>query len=261
MSGERPIRVLLADDHRLVRSGFRVILEIEDDIEVVGEAADGASAVRMVGEHDPDVVLMDVEMPVLDGLAATRQITSADATGRPAVLILTTFDRDDYLFTALQAGASGFLLKNSTPEALTEAIRVLARGDALLAPEITRRVIATFAVPAVPGGPSGSDALPTSQRLPAPPWSPAGRVGVAGVDRSPVEPPVDRRLAGLTPREHEVLVALAGGASNPEIAAALHLGETTVKTHVSRVLAKLDARDRTQAVVLAYELGVVRPGS
>ncbi|MGX6607270.1 response regulator [Micromonosporaceae bacterium Da 78-11] len=220
---DKPIRVLLADDHRLVRTGFRVILEIEDDIEVVGEAADGAQAVELADRHRPDVVLMDVEMPGMDGLEATRRITVDDG---PSVLILTTFDRDDYLFAALQAGASGFLLKNGTPEALTEAVRVLARGDALLAPEITRRVISAFTRP-------GS--------------------GAAGS-------PEVRRLDELTPREHEVLVALAGGATNAEIAVALRLGGTTVKTHVSRVLMKLGARDRTQAVVLAYELGVVRPG-
>ena len=212
------IRVLLADDHQMVRTGFRVILELEDDIEVVGEAADGARAIALAASLRPDVVLMDVEMPGTDGLAATRSIT---AESGPAVLILTTFDRDEYLFQALRAGASGFLLTNGTPEALVEAVRVVARGDALLAPEITGRVIATFARPAGP----------------AP----------------------GRRLDDLTPREHEVLVRLAGGATNAEIAAALHLGETTVKTHVSRVLMKLGARDRTQAVMLAYELGVVRP--
>jgi DNA-binding NarL/FixJ family response regulator len=217
------IRVLIADDHQMVRTGFRVILEIEDDIEVVGEAADGKQAVDQAATLQPDVVLMDVEMPGMDGLEATRRITAADG---PSVLILTTFDRDEYLFEALQAGASGFLLKNGTPEALTDAVRVLARGDALLAPEITRRVIAAFARP--------------------------GSVSGAGADA--------RRLDELTPREHEVLVLLAGGCTNAEMAAELHLGETTVKTHVSRVLMKLGARDRTQAVVLAYELGVVRPG-
>ena len=222
------IRVLVADDHQMVRTGFRVILELEDDIEVVGEAADGAQAIDLAGSLLPDVVLMNVEMPGTDGLTATRRITAQDG---PRVLILTTFDRDEYLFEALQAGASGFLLKNGTPEALTEAVRVVARGDALLAPEITRRVIAAFARPAGPAGAGG----------------PAG-------------PAPGRRLADLTPREHEVLVLLAGGATNAEIAAALHLGETTVKTHVSRVLMKLGARDRTQAVVFAYELGVVHPG-
>ncbi|MFI6225750.1 response regulator [Micromonospora echinospora] len=219
------IRVLLADDHHLVRTGFRVILEAEDDIEVVGEASDGRQAVDLAARQRPDVVLMDVEMPGTDGLEATRRIVAAD-TG-PAVLILTTFDRDDYLFAALQAGASGFLLKNGTPEALIDAVRVVARGDALLAPEITRRVIATFARPG--GTPAG------------------GRADGA-------------RLSELTPREHEVLVLLAGGATNAEIATGLFLGEATVKTHVSRVLAKLGLRDRTQAVVYAYEHGVVTPG-
>ncbi|MFC4067929.1 response regulator [Actinoplanes subglobosus] len=211
------VTVLLADDHQLVRTGFRVILEMEDDITVVGEAADGAQAVEMALRLRPDVVLMDVEMPGVDGLEATRRIA---ADGGPSVLILTTFDRDDYLFAALRAGASGFLLKNGTPEALTEAVRVVASGEALLAPAVTRRVISTFTTP-----------------------------NTTGV-----------RLDQLTPREHEVLVLLAGGATNAEIATTLRLGETTVKTHVSRILMKVGARDRTQAVVLAYELGVVRPG-
>ncbi|MBB2942255.1 DNA-binding NarL/FixJ family response regulator [Actinoplanes lutulentus] len=214
------ITVLVADDHALVRTGFRVILEMEDDITVVGEAADGERATELALSLRPDVVLMDVEMPGVDGLEATRRIAAA---GGPSVLILTTFDRDDYLYAALQAGASGFLLKNGTPEDLTEAVRVIAAGDALLAPAVTRRVIAGFTAP--------------RPRVP--------------------EPTV--RLGELTPREHEVLVLLAGGATNAEIAAGLRLGETTVKTHVSRVLMKLGARDRTQAVVLAYELGVVRP--
>lgn len=228
---DRPVRVLLADDQHLVRTGFRVILEVEDDIEVVGEAADGARAVSMTRVLRPDVVLMDVQMPGVDGLEATRRITAEqDEPGGPAVLILTTFDRDDYLFAALRAGASGFLLKNGTPEALVEAIRVLARGDGLLAPELTRRVIATFARPGDPAAPAGGRARP------------------------------EVALRDLTPREREVLVLVAGGASNAEIAAELHLGEATVKTHVSRVLAKLGLRDRVQAVVFAYEHGVVRPG-
>lgn len=228
---DRPIRVLLADDQHLVRTGFRVILEVEDDIEVVGEAADGERAASMARALRPDVVLMDVEMPGVDGLEATRRITAEDdGPGGPAVLILTTFDRDDYLFAALRAGASGFLLKNGTPEDLIEAIRVLARGDGLLAPELTRRVIATFA-------------------------RPGGSVTPGGPRTAP-----EAALRDLTPREREVLVLVAGGASNGEIAAALHLGEATVKTHVSRVLAKLGLRDRVQAVVFAYEHGVVRPG-
>ncbi|GAA2544503.1 response regulator transcription factor [Winogradskya consettensis] len=214
------IRVLLADDHHLVRTGFRVILEIEDDIEVVGEASDGLEAIDLSRRLKPDVILMDVEMPGMSGLEATRQLTAEDG---PAVLILTTFDRDDYLFAALRAGASGFLLKNDSPEALTEAVRVLAAGEGLLAPSITRRVIEAFAT-------------------------------IKARDREAT------RLDELTPREHEVFVLLAGGATNAEIAAELRLGETTVKTHVSRVLMKIGARDRTQAVVLAYELGVVRPG-
>jgi DNA-binding NarL/FixJ family response regulator len=219
--------VVVVDDHQLVRAGFRIILEIEDDIEVVGEAADGARAVDLVARLAPDVVLMDVEMPGMDGLEATRRITATTAAGGPSVLILTTFDRDDYLFAALQAGASGFLLKNGTPEAMIEAVRVLARGDALLAPEITGRVISRFARPGTLNAVNSTDAL---------------------------------GAAGLTPREHEVLVQLAAGATNAEIAVALHLGETTVKTHVSRVLMKLGVRDRTQAVVFAFEHGIVRPG-
>lgn len=224
-AASRAIRILLADDHHLARTGFRVILEVEDDIQVVGEAADGERAVSMAGTLRPDVVLMDVEMPRVDGLEATRRIVADLARPHaPAVLILTTFDRDDYLFAALRAGASGFLLKNGTPEALVAAIRVVARGDGLIAPELTRRVIAAFARP---GG------EPTT---------------AAGA------------LPDLTPREHEVLVLVASGASNAEIAATLRLGEATVKTHVSRVLVKLGLRDRVQAVVFAYEHGVVRPG-
>ncbi|MEV4754102.1 response regulator transcription factor [Micromonospora sp. NPDC049559] len=214
------IRIVVADDQQLVRAGFRVILETEDDLVVVGEAADGAEAVELAARHRPDVVLMDVEMPRLDGLAATRRIVGAPGGG-PAVLILTTFDRDDYLFAALQAGASGFLLKNGSPEELIDAVRILARGDALLAPQITRRVIAAFSTPSsVPGQPA----------------------------------------AELTEREREVLVLLAGGLSNQEIAARLVLGEATVKTHVSRVLMKLGLRDRTHAVIYAYENGLVTPG-
>jgi DNA-binding NarL/FixJ family response regulator len=222
MTGEQVIRVLIADDHPMVRVGFRTILETEDDIAVVGEAGDGLQAVDLVAATSPDVVLMDVEMPGIDGLEATRRIT---AKYRPAVLIVTTFDRDDYLFAALRAGASGFLLKNGTPEDMIEAVRVVARGDALLAPEVTRRVIAAF----------------------------------AGEDR-PL-PRAAHRLAQLTEREHEVLVLLASGASNAEIATHLHLSEATVKTHVSRVLTKLGVRDRTQAVVFAYQNGVVRPAA
>jgi DNA-binding NarL/FixJ family response regulator len=213
------LRVLLADDQDLVRAGFRVILGMEDDIEVVGEAGDGLAAVDLVTRLRPDVVLMDVQMPGIDGLEATRRVLAGTET---KVVILTTFDREDYLFEALRAGASGFLLKNASPEDLVEAVRIVARGDALLSPEVTRRVIARFSAPAPP--------------VPA------------------------HRPPELTDREFEVLVQLARGSSNAEIAKELYLGETTVKTHVSRVLTKLGLRDRTHAVVFAYEHGIVAPG-
>jgi DNA-binding NarL/FixJ family response regulator len=219
----RPLRVVLADDQELVRAGFRVILGTEDDIEVVGEAGDGHTAVELVERLRPDVVLMDVQMPGVDGLAATRRILGTITPEQPVkVVILTTFDREDYLFEALRCGASGFLLKNASPEDLVESVRVVARGDALLSPEVTRRVIARFSTPGTP-------------------------------------PPV-ARPPELTDREFEVLVALARGASNAEIAQELYLGESTVKTHVSRVLGKLGLRDRTHAVVFAYENGIVAPG-
>ncbi|MDQ0381057.1 response regulator [Amycolatopsis thermophila] len=217
-----PLRVVLADDQDLVRAGFRVILGTEEGIEVVGEARDGIEAVEVAGREKPDVVLMDVQMPRLDGLEATRRILGDDpAASAVRVVILTTFDREDYLFEALRAGASGFLLKNASPEDLVESVRIVARGDALLSPEVTRRVIARFTTPATPAG---------------------------------------RRPPSLTDREFEVLVLMARGASNAEIAAELYLGETTVKTHVSRILRKLDLRDRTHAVVFAYEQGIVAPG-
>jgi DNA-binding NarL/FixJ family response regulator len=219
----QPIRVVLADDQDLVRAGFRVILGTEVGIEVVGEARTGIEAVDRVTALRPDVVLMDVQMPEMDGLEATRQILRLAAAEPPVrVVILTTFDREDYLFGALQAGASGFLLKNARPEDLVDAVRVVARGDALLSPEVTRRVLERFTRPV---------------------------------------PPQPHRPPELTDREYDVLVALARGASNAEIAEQFVLGETTVKTHVSRVLMKLGLRDRTQAVVYAYEHGVVAPGS
>jgi len=220
------IRVLLADDQELVRAGFRIILETDPSIEVVGEAGDGQAAVRLCEELQPDVVCMDVQMPGVDGLEATRQIVARDDLAA-SVLVLTTFNRDDYLFTALQAGASGFLLKNSSPEELVNAVRVLARGDALLSPDVTRQVISRFSAPA--------DA-----------HAQAATRGAA--EGGPID--------DLTDREREVLGLLAAGLSNGEIAARLYLGEATVKTHVSKVLLKLGLRDRIQAVIFAYENGL-----
>jgi DNA-binding NarL/FixJ family response regulator len=212
------IRVLLVDDHALARTGFRMVLDAEPDIEVVGEAATGRQAVHSAGRLAPDVVLMDVRMPEMDGIAATRSIVAGEDA--PRVLILTTFDLDEYVYDALAAGASGFLLKDAGPEQLIHAIRVVAAGDALLAPSVTRRLIDELVVP--------------------------GRRRVGTV----------RELDELTPREREVLGLVAQGLSNAEIAELLVVEETTVKTHVSRLLAKLGLRDRVQAVVLAYELGV-----
>jgi DNA-binding NarL/FixJ family response regulator len=215
------IGVLLADDQAMVRAGFRMILESDPGIEVVGEAANGEQATASTRRLRPDVVLMDVQMPGSDGLEATRRITgSPDLASR--VVILTTFERDEYVFEALRAGATGFLLKNSSPEDLVLAIRTVSAGDALLSPSVTRRVIAQFARPGDAGG-----------AAPAPPE--------------------------LTEREAEVLRLVAAGRSNAEIAGTLYVGEATVKTHVSRVLAKLGLRDRVQAVVFAYESGMVRP--
>ena len=222
------IRVLLVDDHALVRTGFRMVLDSEPDIEVVGEAGDGHQAIHRAARLAPDVVLMDVRMPGMDGIAATRAIVAAGGVGNtpaPKVLILTTFDLDEYVFDALTAGASGFLLKDVPPEQLTAGIRAVAGGDALLAPAVTRRLIDEF----VQAGP----------RRATPP----------------------RELDELTPRELQVLQLVAQGLSNAEIAAALVVEETTVKTHVSRLLAKLGLRDRVQAVVLAYESGLVGSGS
>ncbi len=234
-----PLRVLLVDDQRLVRSGFAMILSAEDDIEVVGEAANGQEAVAAAVEHRPDVILLVVLMPVLDGIAATREVVLADA-GK--VIILTTFDRDDYLFAALDAGASGFLLKNADPDHLVSAIRAVAEGHALLSPEVTRRVIEQMTT---------GRAAATSPGL-----------GSAGCPVGSAEARErDKRLARLTDREREVLGLLAQGLSNAEIAGTLFLGEATVKTHVSSCLAKLHLRDRVQAVVFAYEAGVIRPAS
>jgi DNA-binding NarL/FixJ family response regulator len=217
------VRVLLADDHALARTGLRMVLDAEPDIEVVGEAATGRQAVHSAGRLAPDVVLMDVRMPEMDGIAATRSIVAGEDA--PRVLILTTFDLDEYVYDALAAGASGFLLKDAGPEQLIHAIRVVAAGDALLAPSVTRRLIDELVVP--------------------------GRRRVGTV----------RELDELTPREREVLGLVAQGLSNAEIAGRLFLGETTVKTHVSAVLRKLRLRDRVQAVIAAYDAGLVRPAS
>jgi DNA-binding NarL/FixJ family response regulator len=217
------IRVLLVDDQALIRAGFRMILDAEEDIEVVGECADGTQAVDSARRLKPDVVLMDIRMPEMDGIEATRLV--ADGEGAPRVLMLTTFDLDEYVYDALRAGASGFLLKDVPAEQLVDGIRVVAEGDALLAPSVTRRLIHEFSRAAV-------------ARQSAPP-----------------------ELEELTPRELEVFKLIARGMSNAEIAAELIVSETTVKTHVARVLMKLGVRDRVQAVVLAYESGVVAPGA
>ena len=218
-----PLRVVIADDQALVRAGFRMILEADSGVQVVGEAPDGEEAIALVRRLRPDVVLMDVRMPVLDGLEATRRILSVSPA--PRVIMLTTFDVDEYVYTALQAGASGFLLKDVSPEQLVAAVRLVAAGDALLAPSITRRLVERFAKPAAVVPQSNSAELNT-----------------------------------LTSREREVLVLMARGLSNAELADRLTLSEATVKTHVARILSKLGLRDRVQAVVLAYESGLVTPG-
>ncbi len=218
------IRVLLVDDQELLRAGFKMVLDAHADIEVVGEAANGDDALRMVATTKPDIVLMDIRMPGMDGVEATRQICDGP-TDLPRVLILTTFDLDEYVYEGLRAGASGFLLKDVRPPALLDAIRVVASGDAVVDPTVTRRLLARF------------------------------------IDTAP--PPrqaVDPRLATLTPREHDVLVELAKGSSNAEAADHLFVSEATVKTYVGRILSKLGLRDRVQAVVFAYENGLVRAG-
>jgi DNA-binding NarL/FixJ family response regulator len=223
-----PIRVLLADDQALLRSAFRVLVDSEEDMEVVGEAADGAEAVRLAKEHRADVVLMDIRMPGTDGLAATRMIGADPDLAGVRVVILTTFEVDDYVVQSLRAGASGFLGKGSEPDELLNAIRVAAGGEALLSPAATKGLIARFLAQADP----------------------------ADGGRDPVR---SDRLAALTVREREVLVQVAGGHSNDEIAERLEVSPLTVKTHVNRAMAKLGARDRAQLVVIAYESGLVRP--
>jgi DNA-binding NarL/FixJ family response regulator len=228
------IRVVLADDQSLLRKGFRMILEAEDGLEIVGEAPDGADALRLVELYRPDVVLMDVRMPVLDGIEATRAITASAAGDGTRVLILTTFDLDEYAFSALRAGASGFLLKDVPPAELVAAIRTVARGDAVVSPRITRRLLEEYA-----------------HTLPDLAAGTAGDAENAGEENT--------ALASLTEREHEVLLAVADGLSNAEIAERLYVSEATVKSHVGRLLAKLGLRDRVQAVVFAFQSGLVRP--
>ena len=217
------IRVLVADDQALVRGSFRLLVETDPGLLVIGEAATGAEAVQIAARDKPDVVLMDVRMPVMDGIEATRRITGAEQAAETRVLILTTFDLDDYVYAALRAGASGFLLKDTPPADLLAAIRVIAAGDALLAPAITRRLIAEFA------------------RRPQPSQQPTAT------------------LDGVTDREREVLTLIGRGLSNDEIAQALHITMATAKTHVSRLLAKLGARDRAQLVIAAYETSLIQP--
>jgi DNA-binding NarL/FixJ family response regulator len=219
------VRVVIVDDQALVRAGFRMILDAEPEVDVVGEAADGVQGIEAAQTLDPDVVLMDIRMPELDGLEATRRLTSSGE--RPRILILTTFDLDEYVYEALRAGASGFLLKDTPPEQLVQAIRVVAAGEALLAPSITKRLIEEFVH--------------------------SGRSAAAP------EPPA--AINELTARELEVLRLMARGMSNAEIAKELFVSEATVKTHVARVLMKLNLRDRVQAVVLAYESGLIQPGA
>ena len=260
-SVEHPVTVVIADDQALVRGGFRLILKAAG-IDVLAEAADGEQAVAAVLQHQPDVVLMDIRMPRLDGIEATRRIVAAGTAGTagaagqaaatddpeaavragPRIIILTTFDLDEYVYGALSAGASGFLLKDVTPEHLVAAVQLIRTGDALLAPSITRRLVERFA------GRSGSPPTPSAAaELSA---SPSPHPGGPGCG-----------VSGLTPREFEVLGLIARGMSNAEIAAKLFLSEATVKTHVARILTKLGLRDRVQAVVLAYESGLVSPGS
>ncbi|TDP93408.1 LuxR family two component transcriptional regulator [Leucobacter luti] len=252
------IRVLLVDDQALVRSGFRIILESEPDLEVVGEAATGAEAVALARDLRPDVICMDVEMPVMDGIEATRQIL-ADTS--PAILILTTFGHDRYLFDALAAGVSGFLLKTSRAEQLIDAVHALARGEALLGPDVTKAVLERIA--GAPTQSARSAAADPALREPgAPPMVPGGAptaVPAVSPAASPAASPAGDstalEAAGLTEREREVLTLIAQGHSNAEIAAALFLGESTIKTHVSNVLQKLGVRDRIQAVVWAHTRG------
>jgi DNA-binding NarL/FixJ family response regulator len=219
------IRVLLADDQSLIRAGFKILLEVADDIEVIGEATDGAQAVALARSERADVVLMDIRMPGTDGLEATRQIAADENLAGVKVIILTTFESDEYVYQAIRSGASGFLVKDSEPAELIQAVRVVARGDALLSPSVTRRLITDLAT------------------------RPLAKPATTG-----------RELRALTDREREVMALVAAGLSNDEIAGRLFVSPLTSKTHVSRIMTKLDARDRAQLVVLAYECGLVQPG-
>lgn len=222
------VKVLLVDDEALIRAGFRALLTSIPDFQVVGEAANGAEAVQAARTLRPDVALIDIRMPVMDGLEATRRIVQTSPDGTPRMLVVTTFDRDEYVFEALRAGASGFVLKDTPPEQLIEAIRIIAAGDALLSPTVTRRLITEFVTHVPP--PTKADDSPTT-------------------------------LAALTDREREVLVQVATGKSNAELAAHLHMSPATAKTHVSNLLTKLGVRDRVQLVVIAYESGLITPGT
>ncbi len=230
------VRVVLVDDQPVVRSGLRMILQAEDDLEIVGEASNGAEGIGLIGKLDPDVVLMDIQMPVMDGIEATRRLNAVGSRSR--VVILTTYGLDEYVFDALQAGAAGFLLKTDRPSTLVEGVRTVSAGEALLAPQVTRRIIETFVAARSPTSPRPS-------RHPGPTDPPAEP-----------EPP---EVARLTEREREVLLEIARGLSNIEIAQRLFIGEGTVKTHVARILDKLGLRDRVQVVVYAYRHGLVRP--
>ena len=246
---ERGIRAALVDDQPLLRTGFGLILGAEEDLTVVGEASDGAAALELVEREAPDVVLMDVRMPVMDGIEATRRIVARYPCTR--IIILTTFDLDEYAFNGLTAGASAFLLKDADPEELVRAVRLVASGDAVVAPRVTQRLLETYVRPvggvAHQGAPGAGGAT--------------GGVGHRGVPGPAVDPAAVRAVAELTVREREILEAMAAGQSNQEIATAFFVSEATVKTHVRRVLAKLGLRDRVQAVVFAYEHGIVTPGA
>ena len=246
MLDKGPVRVLLVDDQPLLRMGFRLILEGEDDLCIVGEASNGAEAVRHVRELAPDVVLMDVRMPVLDGIEATRAIAASGSEAK--IIILTTFDLDEYAFAGLRAGASAFLLKDVAPADLISAVRVVASGDAVVAPRVTQRLLETY----VRGGGAGTDPAGTD---------PAGTDDGGQPAGGPARPARDPLLEDLTPRENEMLGAMAEGLSNAEIAHRYFLSEATVKTHVRRILTKLHLRDRVQAVVYAYETGLVVPSN